>query len=114
MGRPVVHWEFWSGEPGKVADFYEKAFDWKINHIQEMDYRLVETGGEGGINGGITGGEQASSAFYVEVDDPQAYLDRIEAAGGKTIVPVTVVPGASGMRTASTPPRLSRLCSASS
>ena len=27
--------------------------------------------------------------FYIEVDDPQAYLDRIEQAGGKTVVPVT-------------------------
>jgi hypothetical protein len=31
--------------------------------------------------------------FYVEVDDPQAYLDRIEKAGGTTVVPVTEVPG---------------------
>jgi hypothetical protein len=31
--------------------------------------------------------------FYIQVDDPQAYLDRIEQAGGKTVVPVTVIPG---------------------
>ncbi|MDP6071463.1 MAG: hypothetical protein QGG34_07860 [SAR202 cluster bacterium] len=30
--------------------------------------------------------------FYVEVDDLQAYLDKAEALGGKTIVPVTVIP----------------------
>jgi uncharacterized protein len=30
--------------------------------------------------------------FYIEVDDLQAYLDRIERAGGRTIVPVTVIP----------------------
>lgn len=51
MGRPVVHWELWSEDPEKVSDFYEKVFDWKIRHIPEMNYRLVETGGEGGING---------------------------------------------------------------
>jgi predicted enzyme related to lactoylglutathione lyase len=31
--------------------------------------------------------------FYIQVDDPQAYLDRIQQAGGKTVVPVTELPG---------------------
>jgi hypothetical protein len=30
-----------------------KVFDWKIQPIAELDYTLVETGGTGGINGGI-------------------------------------------------------------
>ena len=42
-----------SKDPAKVADFYEKIFGWKIQHIPEMNYRMVETGGEGGIDGGI-------------------------------------------------------------
>lgn len=25
MGRPVIHWELVSKNPGKVAEFYEKA-----------------------------------------------------------------------------------------
>ena len=53
MGQPVVHWELWSKDPQKVADFYAKAFDWNISHLAEMKYWLVDTGGEGGINGGI-------------------------------------------------------------
>jgi len=53
MGQPVVHWEFWSEDPEKIGDFYREVFDWKIRSIPEMNYRLVETGGEGGINGGI-------------------------------------------------------------
>ncbi len=32
MGKPVVHWELLSKNPAKVADFYEKVFDWKIQH----------------------------------------------------------------------------------
>jgi predicted enzyme related to lactoylglutathione lyase len=31
MGKPVVHWEFWSSDPAKISDFYSKVFDWKIN-----------------------------------------------------------------------------------
>jgi uncharacterized protein len=30
--------------------------------------------------------------FYIEVDDPQAYLDRIEKASGNTVVPLTEIP----------------------
>ena len=41
MGQPVVHWELWSKDPGKCGEFYAKVFDWKVNHIPEMDYRLV-------------------------------------------------------------------------
>src|SRR5262249_31316585 len=54
MGRPVVYWELMSKDPGKVSDFYQKVFDWKIQHLPEMNYRCVETGGEGGINLGGT------------------------------------------------------------
>jgi len=25
MGKPVVHWEFWSKDPAKVSDFNAKA-----------------------------------------------------------------------------------------
>ena len=36
MGKPVVHWEFWSKDPSKVSDFYSRVFDWKIQNIPEM------------------------------------------------------------------------------
>jgi predicted enzyme related to lactoylglutathione lyase len=42
-----------SKDPARISAFYEKIFGWKIQHMAEMDYRLVETGGAGGINGGI-------------------------------------------------------------
>ena len=51
MGKAVVHWELLSQDPAKLSDFYQRAFDWKIQYIAELDYRLVETGGQGGING---------------------------------------------------------------
>lgn len=41
MGQPVVHWELWSKDPQKVADFYAQAFDWSVNHLEEMEYWLV-------------------------------------------------------------------------
>ena len=48
MGQPVVHWEFWSDDPARVADFYQTVFGWNIRSLPGLNYRLVETGGLGG------------------------------------------------------------------
>lgn len=98
MGRPVVHWEFWSKDPKNVSDFYAKVFDWQVRHIPEMDYRLVETGGEGGINGGIMNPKRegpwpGNMSFYIDVDDLDAYEQRVKQAGGKIMVQKQEVPG---------------------
>jgi len=98
MGRPVVHWELMSKDPAKVAAFYEKIFDWKIQHMPEMNYRIVDTGGEGGINGGILKPERegpwpGNMLFYIAVDDLAAYRQKITAAGGKIHVEHQDVPG---------------------
>lgn len=97
MGRPVVHWEFWSEDPQRVSDFYAEVFDWQVRPVPQLDYRLVETGGRGGINGGIMKPKQgpwpAKLAFYVDVDDIDAYNERIERAGGKVVVDKMDVPG---------------------
>lgn len=53
MGLPVVHWELWSHDPKKVGDSCAEVFDWQVRHLPEMNYRLVETGGAGRIDGGI-------------------------------------------------------------
>jgi predicted enzyme related to lactoylglutathione lyase len=90
MGKPVVHFEFWSPDPARVSTFYETVFDWAVRPMPEADYHLVETGGEGGINGGIMtprkGPWPAKMTFYIDVDDLDAYRERIEAAGGTILV----------------------------
>jgi predicted enzyme related to lactoylglutathione lyase len=98
MGNPVVHFELLSKQPAKVADFYQKVFGWKIQHDAEMDYRVVETGGEGGINGGIfdpkrEGNWPGTMTLYISVDDLAAYRKKILAAGGKIHVEEQPVPG---------------------
>jgi uncharacterized protein len=98
MGRPVVHWELMSKDPAKVSDFYQKIFDWKIQHFPELNYRVVETGGEGGINGGILKPEReepwlGNMTLYIDVDDLAAYRKRIVEVGGKIHVEEQEVPG---------------------
>ena len=91
MGNAVIHFELMSKEPEKVSTFYAKVFDWKINHVPEINYRVVETGAEGewhGINGGIVkpdkpGPWPGNMLFYILVDDLAAYRHKVVAAGGK-------------------------------
>ena len=97
MSKPIVHWEFWSKEPSKVSDFYSKVFDWKIQHIPEMDYRMVEASGEGGLTGGIMtpkdGPWPGNMSFYIDVDSLAVYRKKIVEAGGKIIVEEMEIPG---------------------
>jgi len=98
MGNPVVHWEFWSKDPEKVSQFYAKVFDWKIQNIPELNYRMVDTGGGAGINGGImkpdkSGPWPGNMAFYIDVEDLDAYGKKIIDAGGKIMVEKQEVPG---------------------
>lgn len=100
MGKPVVHWELMSKDPAKVSAFYERIFDWKITHMPEMNYRLVETGDQSGIgiNGGILKPERqepwpGNMTLYIAVDDLAAYRNKIVAAGGEIQLEEQEVPG---------------------
>ena len=55
MGQPVIHWEIAGADAEKLWGFYSEMFDWKIDANHPMKYGMAETGGEGGINGGIQG-----------------------------------------------------------
>jgi len=97
MGRPVVHWELMSKEPEQVSNFYEKIFGWKIQHMPEINYRLVQTDSNAGINGGIVqpareGPWPGNMTLYIDVDDLSAYRKRIVDAGGKIHVEEQEVP----------------------
>ncbi|HET6918914.1 MAG TPA: VOC family protein [Jiangellaceae bacterium] len=94
MGAPVTWFEINTGDPRAAREFYAALFGWQLQVLADADdYALVDTGGEGTIGGGIGQAQGLNQViFYIEVDDPQAYLDRVEQAGGKTLVPVTEIP----------------------
>ena len=78
-----------------LQGFYRDLFDRKIDANDEWQYGMVETGGEGGINGGISGDQDGSSrvSIYAAVDDLQTYLDKAERLGARVVMPVTEVSG---------------------
>lgn len=96
MGSPIVHFEVIGKDAAKLQQFYAKAFGWKVDANNPMNYGLVDTdAGQQGIGGGIGSGEgdQKLVTFYVQVKDPQAALDEIVKLGGTVVTPVTVIPG---------------------
>ena len=96
MGQPVVHFEIHGSDSVETSNFYADVFDWSVNADNPMHYGLVDTNAEGaGIGGGICASDMSPAVLiYIQVDDPQAYLDKVEAAGGRTVLPVTEIPGA--------------------
>ena len=94
MPNPVVHFEIMGKDGSELQGFYRELFDWKVETDNEWQYGMVETGGEGGINGGIAGtqnGDGNRVTVYASVDDPQAYLDKAERLGATTLMPVTAM-----------------------
>ena len=94
MGHPVIWFEILGKDGKKLRQFYGDIFDWKFEVMPEMDYGVANTGGDKGIQGGIGTDSQGGSqqTFYISVPDIKATLKRIEAKGGKTIIPYTEIP----------------------
>ena len=93
MPNPVVHWEIAARDAGRLQGFYGSLFDWHVDTNNPMDYGMVDTHAEGGINGGIHGNESpARVMIYVQVDDLDAYLKKAESLGGKMVMPPTEIP----------------------
>ena len=94
MANPVVHFEILGPDGKALQKYYADLFGWSIKADGAMNYGVVDTGeGPHGLGGGIGDNESGpATCFYVGVDDPQAYLDRAVAAGGKVVVPVTEIP----------------------
>ena len=93
MPNPVIHWEILAKDAKKLHDFYGNLFDWKVDANNPMEYGLVDTGTERGINGGIPLDDSTQKVrIFVEVNDLQAYLDKAERLGGTTVMPPTEIP----------------------
>ena len=90
MPNPVTWFEVVGKDGTALQRFYSELFGWKLNVMSEMNYGMLEDPGKG-IGGGIgqAPGGDGHVTVYAEVDDPQAYLDKAEQLGGKTVVPVT-------------------------
>lgn len=98
MGQPVVHWELWSKDPERTSDFYVRVFGWSVKSMPGMDYWMADTGGKGGINGGIMkpkgdGPWPGNMAFYIDVPNIEAAFEKVKQAGGAVVAAPQAIPG---------------------
>jgi predicted enzyme related to lactoylglutathione lyase len=96
MAKSAVAWFEVTGKDGAALQRFDASlFDWQIQHAGDgSGYELVSAS-EKGIPGGIGAaqdGDRGHVSFYVEVDDPAAYLNKAEQLGGKTVVPPAEMP----------------------
>jgi predicted enzyme related to lactoylglutathione lyase len=90
----------------RAKHFYTSLFGWKINlglttpeqaAIAAMQYHAVLTGPtrEGTMNMGGLYRRQGNESIknYVEVDDIDAVLAKVEKLGGKIVMPRQMIPG---------------------
>jgi len=99
-GRGVVHFEISAVNVKRAKDFYSKAFGWSINEVPRLDYNMVGTTesdqngtpkNPGAINGGMMKRHQhrnpvGSATITIDVEDIDAFLQKIKELGGKVLV----------------------------
>jgi uncharacterized protein len=98
MPNAIVHFEIPADDVQRAKNFYERALGWQISDPWKMEYFLVETkkSGEDGINGGLMKRKNPGQPFmnYIAVDDIDAFIQKVEAAGGSICLPKTeIAPG---------------------
>jgi uncharacterized protein len=92
MPHPVVHFEIGCKDKAKTSNFYRSVFGWEID---SGPMGSIDTGSAEGIAGHIAslGHEPHQfTHFYIETDDVSASLKKVEAEGGKLIVPPVQIP----------------------
>lgn len=96
MASPVTHFEIVGKEAKRLQSFYRDAFGWEVVAAGPA-YAMVHPGGETGINGGVgsapEGGSASRVTIYIEVDDLEATLHRVESLGGRRLLGPIGVPG---------------------
>jgi predicted enzyme related to lactoylglutathione lyase len=92
MPQPVVHFEIVGRDGAALRSFYQDLFGWSINTDNPTSYGLIPPS-DSGISGGVAEGTGPFTCFYVQVDDPQAALDRAMSLGAQAAHPVQSIPG---------------------
>jgi predicted enzyme related to lactoylglutathione lyase len=93
--RNFVHVEIPAADVQAAGKFYQDLFGWKLQHAAEFDYTMWEDGS--GYGGGFTKVDEHNPAgqvlVYIDSDDIEADLKRVEELGGTVVTPKTEIPG---------------------
>ena len=93
--RNVVHVEISANDVPVSSKFYADLFGWKMEHAPEFNYTMWSDGG--GYGGGFTQVDENNPAgqvlVYIDSEDIEADLKRVEELGGSVVTPKTEIPG---------------------
>ena len=91
MANPVMWFEVMGKDSIGLQRFYRDVFGWKLTPpVKEMgNYSMLERP-DVGIGGGFGEGD-ARVSVYVEVPEPQRFVDKAVAAGATVLMPVTQI-----------------------
>ena len=89
----IVHIEIPAPDLEKAREFYSRVFGWKVECIPGMNYAMWNPPGEG-VGGGFSTSSKPTTdgpILHIGVEDIDAKLKEIGAAGGKTVTPKTKI-----------------------
>ena len=96
MVNKIVHWELMGPDGDKLNAFYSELFGWRPDPVAGFEsYGMVDAE-QAGIGGAVGKGMEQMPNYltiYVEVDNVDEHLGKVEAGGGQTVVPRTAIPG---------------------
>lgn len=94
--HPIVHVEISANDREVAGKFYAELFGWNVQQMPEMNYAMFDYGIEG-VGGGLNPVQENNPAgtviVYVDTDDIEADLAKVEKLGGKIVTPKTEIPG---------------------
>lgn len=90
----IVHVEIPAESPAEAAQFYKEAFAWETQDFPEMNYITFDVGD--GPGGGFPKTDEnikpGDVIVYINTDDIEGSLAKIEELGGNTVLPKTEIP----------------------
>ena len=97
MNRPC-HFDIAADKPDRAIKFYEDIFGWEFKKWDgPMEYWMVKTGSkkDKGINGGLSkkGERGMPNMNTIDVKSVDKVCKKIEAKGGKILMPKMAIPG---------------------
>jgi hypothetical protein len=89
VGNRIVHAEVVGKDGPTLQKFYGQVFDWKQNNDLPGGYAMTDSAESGLVlgTGPAPDGGAGWVTFYISVPDVDATLRKVEAAGGRTVMP---------------------------
>ncbi|UCD17271.1 MAG: VOC family protein [Candidatus Zixiibacteriota bacterium] len=91
----ICHIEIPAKDFARIGKFYADVFGWGTENIPEMDYMMFKPpdGVSGGFDKNLTIADVGGITLYIEVEEVDTILKKVEENGGKTLKPKTEIPG---------------------